>query len=78
MSASPAATAPEFVTITAVEDGDRAVVEGVIALLALPVCRVRLRTDSDRLYRFGPGRRALVAYVRTTLHEDAADALPLN
>ena len=68
----------EFVMITAMENGERALVEGVIVIPGLPVCRVRLKTDTDRLYRYGPGRRALVEYVRAALCEDAADALPHN
>ena len=53
-------------------------VEGVIVIPALPVCRIRLRTDMDRLYRYGPGRKALLAYVRAALHEDIVRELPLN
>ena len=44
----------------------------------LPVCRLRMRTSADRLFTYGIGRRALLAYVRAALHEDVARELPLN
>ncbi|MEM1054040.1 MAG: hypothetical protein AAGI52_00830 [Bacteroidota bacterium] len=69
---------PEFLILTTGEDKGRAAVEGVIVIPGLPVCRIRLRTDMERLYRFGPGRRALLAYVRAALHEDIVKELPLN
>ncbi|MEL6616885.1 MAG: hypothetical protein AAFQ43_14165 [Bacteroidota bacterium] len=69
---------PEFLMITAGDDGERAAVEGVVVIPGLPVCRVRMRTDADRMFRYGPGRRALVAYVRAALHEDVVRELPLN
>ena len=67
-----------FVRITAREDGDRALVEGVIAIPGLPVCRLRMRADADRLYRQGAGHTALLHYVREALREDAVSELPLN
>ena len=69
---------PEFLTITAYDEGERALVEGVISIPALPVCRVQLRTHAERITRFGPGARALVEYVRASLCEDAVGALPRN
>lgn len=69
---------PEFLIVTAGEDQGKAAVEGVIVIPALPVCRIRLRTDADRLFRYGPGRKALLAYVRAALHEDILKELPLN
>ncbi|HIG75538.1 MAG TPA: hypothetical protein EYQ24_13465 [Bacteroidetes bacterium] len=69
---------PEFLILSATDDDGRAAVEGVIVIPGLPVCRVRIRTDVERLYRFGPGRRALLAYVRAALHEDIIKELPLN
>ena len=69
---------PQFMMITAGDDRGKAAVEGVVVIPGLPVCRVRLRTDTERLFRYGPGRRALVAYVRAALHEDVARELPVN
>ena len=69
---------PEFLIVTAGEEGGRAAVEGVVVIPGLPVCRLRLRTDTERLFRQGSGRRALIAYVRAALHEDIARELPLN
>lgn len=69
---------PEFLIVTAGEDRGKAAVEGVIVIPALPVCRIRLCTSADRLYRYGPGRRALLAYIRSALHEDIVKELPLN
>ncbi|MFN3596623.1 MAG: hypothetical protein ACK41D_05065 [Rubricoccaceae bacterium] len=67
-----------FVTIVAHEQDGRAVVEGVIELPGLATRTLRLRTDADRLYRYGPGREALLRYVRAALCEDALQDLPLN
>lgn len=70
---------PEFVRITTAGEGDgRALVDGVVVIPGLPVCRVRMRTDADRVGRNGPGRRALVGYVRAALHEDVVAELPWN
>ena len=69
---------PEFMMITAGQDNGRAAIEGVVVIPGLPVCRVRVRTEAERLFRYGPGRRALVAYVRASLHEDVARELPVN
>jgi hypothetical protein len=69
---------PEFMMITAGETGGQAAVEGVVVIPGLPVCRIRLRTETERLFRYGPGRRALVAYLRAALHEDVARELPVN
>ena len=70
---------PEFVRITTVDDGSgRALVDGVVVIPGLPVCRVRMRTDAERVYRYGPGRAALVEYVRAALHEDVMVELPWN
>ena len=69
---------PEFVRIVTSDDGDRALVDGVVVIPGLPVCRVRLKTDPDRLGRHGPGRAALLAYVRAALHEDVMVELPWN
>lgn len=68
-----------FVRITTVEDGTgRARVDGVVVIPGLPVCRVRMKTDVDRLMRYGPGRDALIGYVRAALHEDVMVELPWN
>ena len=69
---------PEFVRIVTSDDGERALVDGVVVIPGLPVCRVRLKTDPDRLSRYGPGRAALLAYVRAALHEDVMVELPWN
>lgn len=69
---------PVFMMITAGDDAGRSAIEGVVVIPGLPVCRVRMRTDADRLFRYGPGRKALVAYIRAALHEDIARELPLN
>ena len=69
---------PEFLMVTTGDDQGRAAVEGVVVIPGLPVCRVRMRTDADRLFRYGPGRRALIAYVKAALHEDIARELPTN
>jgi hypothetical protein len=37
-----------------------------------------MKTDPDRLDRRGPGREALLAYVRAALHEDVMVELPWN
>ena len=70
---------PRFVRITTCEeDSGRALLDGVVVIPGLPVFRVRMRTDADRIERYGPGRRALVDYVRTALHEDVMVELPWN
>lgn len=69
----------QFVRITTTEDdAGRALVDGVVVIPGLPVCRVRMKTDADRIYRFGPGRHALLGYVRAALHEDVVVELPWN
>ena len=77
----------EFVRITTTEDDTgRAMVDGVVVIPGLPVCRVRMKTDPDRLDRHGPGRTALLAYVRAALlgyvraalYEDVMVELPWN
>jgi hypothetical protein len=67
-----------FVHIEAHDDGDRALVEGSIAIPGLPVCRIRMRADADRLFRYGAGREALFQYIREALREDAQSELPCN
>ena len=70
---------PEFVRIvTSEEPSGRALVDGVVVIPGLPVCRVRMKTDAGRLDRHGPGRAALLAYVRAALHEDVMAELPWN
>ena len=70
---------PEFVRITTTEDAQgRATVDGVVVIPGLPVCRVRMKTDTERMVRYGPGRQALLSYVRAALHEDVAVELPWN
>lgn len=71
-------TSLDFVHITAQEDGDRALVEGSIAIPGLPTCHIRMRADADRLYRYGAGRTALFQYIREALREDAQSELPRN
>ncbi|MAQ92574.1 hypothetical protein B1759_11975 [Rubrivirga sp. SAORIC476] len=69
----------QFVRITTTEDdAGRAMVDGVVVIPGLPVCRVRMKTDVERIYRYGPGRRALLGYVRAALHEDVVVELPWN
>ncbi len=68
----------EFVRIEAHDEGERALVEGSIAVPGLPVCRIRMRADADRLYRYGAGRTALFQYIREALREDALNELPCN
>lgn len=70
---------PEFVRITTSEDDQgRACIDGVVVIPGLPVCRVRMKTDAERMYRYGPGRQALLSYVRAALHEDVSVELPWN
>ncbi len=70
---------PSFLRITTAEETDgRALLDGVVVIPGLPVFRVRMRTDVVRIERYGPGRRALVDYVRTALHEDVMVELPWN
>ena len=70
---------PEFTRIITTEDAEgRALVDGVTVIPGLPVCRVRMKTDPERIYRQGPGRYALLRYVRAALHEDIAVELPWN
>lgn len=70
---------PRFVRITAAEEADgRALLDGVVVIPGMPVFRVRMRTHPERLDRYGPGRTALVDYVRTALHEDVMVELPWN
>ena len=70
---------PRFLRITSAEEDDgRALLDGVVVIPGMPVFRVRMRADADRLARYGPGRPALVEYVRTALHEDVMVELPWN
>ena len=70
---------PRFLRITTGPGSDgRTLLDGVVVIPGLPVFRVRLRPDADRAERYGPGRRALVDYVRTALHEDVMVELPWN
>ena len=70
---------PAFVRITtSEEDCGRALVDGVVVIPGLPVCRVRMKTDAERVFRYGPGRAALIDYVRAALHEDVMVELPWN
>ena len=70
---------PNFVKITTCEgDAGRALIDGVVVIPGLPVCRVRMKTDADRVFRYGPGRTALIDYVRAALHEDVMVELPWN
>ena len=69
----------EFCRITTTEDElGRALVDGVAAIPGLPVCRVRMKTDVERITRYGPGRQALLSYVRAALYEDVVVELPWN
>ena len=68
-----------FATITtSYIDHGRAQVEGVINIPGLAVCRVQMKTDSDRIQREGPGKAALINYVRAALCEDVTVELPMN
>ena len=70
---------PQFSRITTADEGTgRVLVDGVVVIPGLPVCRVRMRTDAERVYRYGPGREALIGYVRAALHEDVMVELPWN
>lgn len=69
---------PDFVRVTVAPDGDRAVVDGVVVIPGLPVCRVRLKTDAARVAPHAPGRGALLAAVRAALREDVVVELPWN
>ena len=70
---------PQFSRITTRDDGDgRALVDGVVVIPGLPVCRVQMKTDAERMHRQGPGRFALLSYVRAALHEDVVVELPWN
>ena len=69
----------EFLRITATEDdAGRALIDGVVVIPGLPVCRVRMKTDVERIARYGPGRTALLGYVRAALCEDVMVELPWN
>lgn len=68
-----------FVRVTTSEDRTgHALVDGVVVIPGLPVCRVRVKTDAARLSPYGPGRAALEASVRAALHEDVVVELPWN
>lgn len=68
-----------FVRIVTSEDASgRAMVDGVAVIPGLPVCRVRMKTDVERVHSSGPGRTALLGYVRAALHEDVVVELPWN
>ncbi len=68
-----------FCRITTSEDQTgRAVVDGVVVIPGLPVCSVRMKTDVERIHRHGPGRHALLGYIRAALHEDVVVELPWN
>lgn len=70
---------PQFVRVTTVEDSSgRALIQGVVVIPGLPVCRVQVTAEAERIFRFGSGRPALLHYVRTALHEDVAAELPWN
>lgn len=69
---------PAFLRVTVAPDGDRALVDGVVVIPGLPVCRVRLKTDAARVAPHAPGRSALVAAVRAALREDVVVELPWN
>jgi hypothetical protein len=70
---------PAFVRIVTCEDADgRSLVDGVVVIPGLPVCRVRMKTDQARLGRHGAGHSALLDYVRAALHEDVMVELPWN
>jgi hypothetical protein len=70
---------PAFTHITTREDaGGQALVEGVVVIPGLPVCRVRVQAQADQLYWEGPGREALLGYVRSALYEEVAVELPWN
>lgn len=70
---------PRFLRIeTSEPTAGRALVDGVVVIPGLPVCRVRLKTDTERIERYGPGRQALIAYVRAALCEDVVVELPWN
>ena len=70
---------PRFLRITSTAEADgRARLDGVVVIPGMPVFRVRMRAGADRLERYGPGRTALVDYVRTALHEDVMVELPWN
>lgn len=71
-------TSREFVRITAREERGCAIVEGAVAIPGLPVCRLRMRADAERLYRYEASRAALLLYVRAALCEDVLGELPLN
>ena len=68
-----------FLEVTArAEQTGHAVVEGAASLPGLPVRRVRLRADADRLFLFGPDVPTLVRYVTDTLRQDVIRELRLN
>lgn len=68
-----------FVAVTShAEAGGHAIVEGAATLPGLPVRRVRLRADADRLFLYGPDVPTLVRYVAATLREDVCRELPRN
>lgn len=68
----------DFISISAQEEGEKALVEGTISIPGLPRCHIRMRADADRLFRYGAGRTALFAYIKEALREDALCELPCN
>jgi hypothetical protein len=73
-------TAPTgLLTVAAhAEPGGLAVVEGAAALPGLPVRRLRLSADADRLFLYGPDMATLVRYVTDELRADVRGELPVN
>ena len=70
---------PSFVRVTTSEDRTgHALVDGVVVIPGLPVCRVRVKTDAARLEPYGPGLAALEVSIRAALHEDVVVELPWN
>jgi hypothetical protein len=60
------------------EAGGVVAVEGAATLPGLPVRRLRLSADADRLFLFGPDMATLTRYVIDALRDDVRAELPRN
>lgn len=72
-------SAPRFLSVDSrAEAGGWAVFEGAAALPGLPVRRLCLRADADRLFLYGPDVSTLLRYVANALRDDVGGELPRN
>ena len=77
--ARPYVTPSGFLAVAArAEAGGLTVVEGAAALPGLPVRRLRLSADAERLFLYGPDVATLIDYVAAALRADVCDELSPN